>query len=1132
MYRTLTLSLLMASTCFGLTLSFDLPSVSLPEVTLQETGEGVIPFITGTYLSGPAGTPMLPVQAWTLPLEPGSRAFTIDADAEWETVGLGLRILPAPLPVPLTLDAVPTPAVPLSYIYSMESWFPASPVQLTGTVFEDGIPNATLLVSPLRWNPSSGTLQRLTTLQVHIVTESSPLRPVPEIDDNVQRMLIVTDASMEGIFGELAEYRTDQGILTEVVTMDEIYPTASGRDDAEKLRNFVKEYHSTYGLDYLLLGGDTGLVPFRYAYAMTCEAGIHTREDSLPCDLYFSDLDGDWDANGNDIFGEIADAVDLYPDVTVGRATVENMLEAQIFVDNIRAYEEAGPSDHFGSALFLAAILWTNPFTDAAESKDLIDEEFVPWWVDITKLYESLGNENLGTTMIAMNEGQNFINHDGHAWWSSIGVGDDYMTAEHMDAIDSEGRFSSFMYSIGCWSAAFDFDAVGEHFITNPQGCGVAYVGNSSYGWGSPGNPCYGYSDALDHLFFDLLFSDPSLTNGELLAQTKVHFIPYSMWENVYRWHQYDVNLLGDPALRPYRDTPALPVISCPAIVSPETQRFPVMVSGLDPEGLTVCIRDEGGIWMVEKLNATGMADFQLAGQVQGGMKVTVTGPGARRTSVLIEPSSGPDPVIGELVIDDDGGFGFLTPGAFAELDLTILNQGTADLSGVEIVIDSLTGPGGSIQTSCVFGSIPSGSEVTGSPSLSVEVEETALSGDVLTLHGELVSGQGVWDFTLPLMIRAPGLYFTTYSVDDTLSGNGDGIPDPGESFQLVVNIANLGLLGASGVTLEIIGHPGWLQFDTDTAWVDTLPASETKAFSFDCLLDASAPVPSFPWIFMEMSSGTTGYFSEDSMRLTVGETGISNDVESGAGGWTHSGTLDMWNITDTQSHSPSHSWHCGGSEGYVQDMDCGLISPELTLAPEASVSFWAMFDVAIYGSDGLYVLLHRAGYPADTLDFIGSGGALSGGLRGIGTGWVDWNYDLSETTEAGDVVRLEFRFVSNGDPDTGGGFYIDDISVAGAYTGGTGISSGSPLPPPMLGLPWPNPSYGAVTVPICLPGQGEWNLGIYDLTGRLVMSFGGESPVEELLQLDLSGLSAGVYMLRMTGRSSVSTRLVLLGGT
>jgi hypothetical protein len=118
---------------------------------------------------------------------------------------------------------------------------------------------------------------------------SPPLeRDTPAVQ---RRMLIVTADSLADAFIPLAQRRFDEGIVTSIVSMSQV-ASWPGRDDAEKLRNYVIQFRLEQGLDYLLLGGDTNLVPYRKAYAMTCEAGFHPREDSLPCDLYYADLDG------------------------------------------------------------------------------------------------------------------------------------------------------------------------------------------------------------------------------------------------------------------------------------------------------------------------------------------------------------------------------------------------------------------------------------------------------------------------------------------------------------------------------------------------------------------------------------------------------------------------------------------------------------------------------------------------------------------------------------------------------------------------------------------------------------------------------------------------------------------------
>jgi len=403
--------------------------------------------------------------------------------------------------------------------------------------------------------------------------------------------------------------------------------------------------------------------------------------------------------------------------IFVGRVTVEDADEADAWANKQFAYEDCLYPDHFNKALFLAMILWWDPYTDSALSKDLIDELYMPYFMNITKLYESLGNENVGTVMLAMNEGQNFVNHDGHAWWSSLGVGEGYMNAGHLDAINSNGRYSSFMYSIGCWSAAFDFDAVAEHFLTNPVGCGVSYIGNSSYGWGSPGNPTYGYSDVLDRLYFNVLYSDWNIRAGEILALAKVYYIPYSQWENVYRWHEYDVNLLGDPSFRPYRKDPIQPDVDCPDFVCPNTTWFPVQVSGCPTEGLTVCVHDEGGNYFVETLDNAGFVSFELTAPPAGTFTVTVTGSGIRRTSLTVLENTGPYPVVSDLDIDDTGGDGFLSPGDLAHIDITLLNQGTEGLTNVNLFATMESGPAYITEPSMTFVDLPAGVSSVGSGS-------------------------------------------------------------------------------------------------------------------------------------------------------------------------------------------------------------------------------------------------------------------------------------------------------------------------------------------------------------------------------------------------------------------------------
>ena len=64
--------------------------------------------------------------------------------------------------------------------------------------------------------------------------------------------------------------------------------------------------------------------------------------ENMPSDIYFAHLDGNFDGNNNGIYGEIADNIDLEPEVAVGRAPVENAEQVNNFIrKTILAYQHA-----------------------------------------------------------------------------------------------------------------------------------------------------------------------------------------------------------------------------------------------------------------------------------------------------------------------------------------------------------------------------------------------------------------------------------------------------------------------------------------------------------------------------------------------------------------------------------------------------------------------------------------------------------------------------------------------------------------------------------------------------------------------------------------------------------------------
>ncbi len=75
-----------------------------------------------------------------------------------------------------------------------------------------------------------------------------------------------------------------------------------GSDLAETIRSFLRAAHDEWGVRSVVLGGDTDVVPYRLVRSTFYPPNGYTE---IATDLYFACLDGDWNANGNDIYGEM-----------------------------------------------------------------------------------------------------------------------------------------------------------------------------------------------------------------------------------------------------------------------------------------------------------------------------------------------------------------------------------------------------------------------------------------------------------------------------------------------------------------------------------------------------------------------------------------------------------------------------------------------------------------------------------------------------------------------------------------------------------------------------------------------------------------------------------------------------------
>lgn len=570
-------------------------SITVPDPVMENYKEYQIPKISGYGFMEEPSVPMLPVKSFSLAVPKGAEIKNIkEIYSQKRKLKGDFNIFPVQEPVPLDNSVKPKFTAENSSIYSSSSLFPGKLFEYAGegNLRDYGI--LSINVYPLQYNPAEKKLTFYENIEIEVTyVSASPLVKNEKADQDEFALMakkivsnpedvdassfaaeekasgllplenadyvIITNDDFQTEFQTLADHKIARGITSEIVTLPWIAGNYSGNDNQEKIRNFIKDARASWNTKWVLLGGDTDIIPHRMAYS-------DFYSEYIPADLYYSDLDGNWDADGDLIYGEASDNIDLYPDMFIGRAPVGTAEEASVFVGKTIAYEQ-GPSGYEETALFMAEYL--DGSTDGGVTKNMIESESIPANFSVTKLYASLGNLNYSNAINELNSGYGIINHIGHANYSVLSIGPNYLYRSDMDSLANLPK-SSVFYSIGCWSNALDYDSIAEHFVLNPNGGGAAYIGNSRYGWYYPGYPGYGPSDRYDREFFNSLFNQKFYDIGAAFADSKADYVASSGGASVYRYLQYAINLLGDPEMTIWTTSTPQPPLLTVAAKSPE----------------------------------------------------------------------------------------------------------------------------------------------------------------------------------------------------------------------------------------------------------------------------------------------------------------------------------------------------------------------------------------------------------------------------------------------------------------------------------------------------------------------------------------------------------------------------------
>lgn len=406
--------------------------------------------------------------------------------------------------------------------------------------------------------------------------------------------LIITNESLRTSFQRLADWKTQKGVRTKVLTVEDIDDAYTGNRQQLRIKKAIKDYktHSTRPLKYVLLGGDVDVVPAQeahinlYAKDPFFHSFWYLYEEDTPADLFYSCLDSlDWDTNGNGVYGEYGgdlsqnedDIIDKIPDVSLTRLSVNNSNEANNYISRLIDYENPSDTTNWNSQLLLAGKqLSSKPYyivngvtmSDTQyKSEWMYTDDILPYWSGVKKRFYDTDTDfggstydfNVSNLQAQINNGYAFVNIRTHGDTTLIKMeGTDFTVS---DAMNIENTGHTIIVTEACLTNAFDRPtSLSEAFMRNPNSGILGYFGCSREGWYSDTIAYRGTSNQLNGEFYKLLFNDKQKHFGEIAWKAKhnvLWLLNFSIFGS-YGWLLYGVNPLGDPEMPVFIDTPKI----------------------------------------------------------------------------------------------------------------------------------------------------------------------------------------------------------------------------------------------------------------------------------------------------------------------------------------------------------------------------------------------------------------------------------------------------------------------------------------------------------------------------------------------------------------------------------------------
>ncbi|MCQ2321295.1 MAG: C25 family cysteine peptidase [Bacteroidales bacterium] len=1087
----------------------------------------------GCMQSALAGQPSLPWQSVSLMLPQGTEAESIEVElSDFVEMDGNFSLYPYQ-PARTYSNPERTQFVKDEAIYNSKAIYPTQSYGEVSTYYMNGIGFAFSAISPVQYNPAEGKVMYATTANVKVkvtaskkdnsnmlwlnannVNNAKRLAQNPEMLQSYNakgrtasgyELLIIAKQQWIDQFEEYRNFYLARGLRSQIVAVEDIYSSMTGVDNPEKIRNYIIQEYENNGIIMVNLAGDVPDIPYRGFYCDVLSGGSHQTDNDIPSDLYYAALDGNWNDNGNNRWGEIGED-DLLPELGIGRMCFDTQSELNNIMHKTLTYQSEPVLGEFHNIILGGEHLYDGPETNGSQYLELLIGERddngyttigIPENYEFTRLYEEEGNWSGSRLRNAINEGKGYVHHDGHANTNYVaGWYNNDITDNNFSAANGIDHNYTFFHTSGCICGDFTDNCILEK-MTQIANFAVATFGNSRYGWFNEGQtegPAAHLHRETEDAFFHERIPYAGLAMREAKCQTAPWVNAPGQWEeNALRWNFYDLNIMGDVAVSPWHDEPFTPEVDYTSELLVGIANTTVTVTDGNGNGL---FNFRCSLFHGEDLIGTantdenGVAEITFAEPIDfvGEMSLIITGCDAWPTTlpVITLPGNCAYVIFNDFVVNDENGQADF--GETFGLNMQFKNVGQVDAANITATISTDSEYVTIIDGTETISSIDGGATLDIENAFSVTISDAVPNDTQTQFILTCTDGTDTWQSKFNMTLHAPDFAIAEIVVDDS-EGNNNGCIEPGETVTLHINGINNGGSMAPSTTMHIL-PPDEVAAIQTTFNIGNVEADGTfdADFTFTVADDAELGV-AYNFI-ITVTSGN--YELEYSEVLPLGN--VTEGFETGdfsSFDWNLNGYTNPWRVV---SENPFEGDYCAKS-GNINGNQKVELSIEITTAMNTEISFYKKVS-------------SEANY--DKLFFY-----IDGQEKGNWSGEVAWSQETYAI--AAGTHELKWSYSKDVAMDSGSDCAWIDNVVFPPTTIITNVEesvSSTAI--------YPNPNKGNFSID--LPNE-ICEIAIYNSLGQMVYQAQGNG----LTEINLEGIEKGMYFVSIKSNSATMTQKMIV---